>query len=202
MRLIQISIEIIRPKESTDLIFKLFSQDQITKQQIRRGLVRLFWKFEDILIDYPKGHNVLGQILAYLKLRGLLTGKIVTQIPLQTRELLFKVDSFTQSFEKEIKILAHEKEYKEKAINLIKHYYYNFDLADIKTFFSEEVKAKGWEQFNNFFLRKAIDIAMDLDSNDKEACQKLLFKCTHEFNFGNMDFGYAFDFLLWVTIHY
>jgi hypothetical protein len=25
-----------------------------SKQQIRRALVRLFWKFEDILIDEPK----------------------------------------------------------------------------------------------------------------------------------------------------
>jgi hypothetical protein len=50
----------IRPKESTDITYKLFKLDGISKQQIRRALVRLFWRFDDILIDYPKAHPVLG----------------------------------------------------------------------------------------------------------------------------------------------
>jgi len=38
----------------------VFSDGFITKQQIRRGLVRLFWRLEDILLDYPKANQVLA----------------------------------------------------------------------------------------------------------------------------------------------
>jgi programmed cell death protein 4 len=69
-------------------------------------------------------------------------------------------------------------------------------------FFFEEVRDKGWEIFNNLFIRKAIDIAMDMGGNEKEGCQRLLFKCTHKYEFGNMDYGYAFDYLIWNNQEY
>ena len=78
----------------------------------------------------------------------------------------------------------------------------NFDLGDITEFFREEVPEKGWDIFNYLFIRKAIDIVFDLDGNEKEGCQRLLFKCTHEFEFGNMDYGYAFDYMIWVLYIY
>jgi hypothetical protein len=56
--------------------------------------MRLFWKFDDIIIDYPKAPNVLAQILAYFKLRNLTVGKILTQIPEELREILSKIDIF------------------------------------------------------------------------------------------------------------
>jgi hypothetical protein len=42
-------------------------------------------------------------------------------------------------------------------------------------------------------------MAFDLGANEREGCSKLLQLCTHEFGFGNMDFGYAFDYLIWVS---
>ena len=60
MRLIQVGIEEIKPKEMADVVKKLYHEDFITKQQIRRGLMRLIWRFEDILLDYPKALNVLA----------------------------------------------------------------------------------------------------------------------------------------------
>lgn len=108
MRLFQVSIEIIRPKEATDIVYQLFTANKISKQQIRRALVRLFWRFDDIITDYPKGYNVLGQILAYLKLRKLITGKVATQIPEEIREILYKVDSFNTSFAQEKMLLTAE----------------------------------------------------------------------------------------------
>lgn len=52
--------------------------------------------------------------------------------------------------------------------------------------------------FNYLFIKKAIDMALDKNGNEKEACSKLLQMCTQEYNFGNNDFGYAFDQLIWV----
>jgi hypothetical protein len=60
MRLLQVSIEVIRAKDATDITQSLFNANLITKQQIRRALVRLFWRFEDICIDYPKAPNVFA----------------------------------------------------------------------------------------------------------------------------------------------
>jgi hypothetical protein len=46
----------VKPREVaelTKLLFDTKGERIITKQQIRRGLVRLFWRFEDILLDVP-----------------------------------------------------------------------------------------------------------------------------------------------------
>jgi len=74
---------------------------------------------------------VLGQILAYLKLRNLVTGKIVTQIPEDVRLMLLTLESFKECFAKEILAIDTEAEYRTKIVSLLKHYYYNFDLGDI-----------------------------------------------------------------------
>ena len=52
--------------------------------------------------------------------------------------------------------------------------------------------------FNYLFIKKAIDASLEKTANEMEACSKLLVMCTQEYNFGNNDFGYAFDDLLWV----
>ena len=77
------------------------------------------------------------------------------------------------------------------------------DMRDIKTFFETEVKSKTcWGIFNHLFVRKAIDMAFDLNCSEREACSNLLVTCTEEFGFVGNDFGYAFDFLIWVSLHF
>mmetsp|Transcript_23759 Transcript_23759/g.23447 ORF Transcript_23759/g.23447 Transcript_23759/m.23447 type:complete len:266 (+) Transcript_23759:710-1507(+) len=109
---------------------------------------------------------------------------------------------FRESFQKELNAVKDEKAYKERVIGLLKQYYYNLDLTDINVFFNEEVKKLGWEPFSYLFIRKAVDMAMDQGGNEKEACSKLLYMCTHDFGFVQMDFAYAFDFLLWNGYEY
>lgn len=48
------AIEQVKAKEVAEIVKTLFTDNVITKQQIRRGLVRLFWRLEDIMLDYPK----------------------------------------------------------------------------------------------------------------------------------------------------
>jgi hypothetical protein len=60
MRLYQVALEQGKPREVSDLTRDLTTAGIITKQQIRRGLVRLFWKFEDILLDAPLATQVLA----------------------------------------------------------------------------------------------------------------------------------------------
>lgn len=92
----------------------------ITKQQIRRGLVRLFWKFEDILLDVPQAPQIMAQILSFLSLRLLISsGGILTQMPVEVREKLFAVPAFNEHFAKKIEKLGEEKEYRNRAQNLL-----------------------------------------------------------------------------------
>ena len=90
-----------------------------------------------------------------------------------------------------------ENEFREVMKDLLREFYNCFDSSAIKKFFNEEAKKKGWNIFNYLFIRKAIDMAFDLGSNEREVCSKLLRILTHDCNFGNMDFGYAFDQLIW-----
>lgn len=91
-----------------------------------------------------------------------------------------------------------ESEYREIIKDLLREFYYTFDDKAIKIFFTQDVKKRNWNLFNYLFIRKAIDMALDLGGNEREVCSKLLSTLTHECNFGNMDFGYAFDHLIWV----
>jgi hypothetical protein len=93
--------------------------------------------------------------------------------------------------------LETESEYRATIKDLLKEYYSCFDSSAIKKFFTVEAKKRNWTIFNYLFIRKAIDMALDLGSNEREVCSKLLQTLTHECNFGNMDYGYAFDQLIW-----
>lgn len=93
--------------------------------------MRLFWRFEDILLDYPKAMSVLAQSIAYLKLRTMIPGKVITQIPLELRERLINQEVFRESFEVEIETLKSEKEYRERIKDLLKEYFYTFDYTGV-----------------------------------------------------------------------
>lgn len=199
MRLYQVAIEQVKPREVADLTLILFEMSGLlTKQQIRRGLVRLFWKLEDILLDVPNATQVLAQILQFLHVRKVVSpAGIITQMPKEVREKLTAIDSFKTHFQKELEKLGEEDEYKGRIKSLLQQYYINFDDSEITYFFSEEIVKKKWALFNHVFIRKAIDYALDKGPNEKEACSKLLYKLTHTFNFQNRDYGYAFDYLIW-----
>lgn len=60
MRLFQVAIETVKVREVANIVREIFTDGLITKQQIRRGLVRLFWRLEDIMLDYPKANQILA----------------------------------------------------------------------------------------------------------------------------------------------
>ena len=77
MRLFQVALEQVKPKEAAEITRIIFENGVINKQQIRRGLVRLFWRFDDILLDVPLAPQLLAQTLSFLHLRQLVSGKIL-----------------------------------------------------------------------------------------------------------------------------
>jgi hypothetical protein len=114
------------------------------------------------------------------------------------RSKLFVLETFQSHFGPILAKLSEEKDYRLRSQTLIQQYYTNFDSSELSDFLSKEIKQKGWEIFNYLFIRKAIDIAMDKNANEREACSKLLQDLTQKYKFQNRDFGYAFDHLVWV----
>lgn len=162
MRLFQVAIEQVKPREVADLVKNVFlNEGLITKQQIRRGLVRLFWRLEDMLLDFPRANQVIAQIMVFLHLRQIMSSKILTQIPKEMRQSIFEQDSFKEHFAKEIEILQSENEYREHIKALLKQYYLSLDEADVRLFLGKEIKERKWEIFNYLFIKKAIDLALD-----------------------------------------
>lgn len=88
-----------------DIIRDLFIDSIITKQQIRRGIVRVFWRLEDIMLDYPKANQILSQIIVFLHLRSLISNKILTHVPAEIRPLLYDTDAIKDHFSKELAII-------------------------------------------------------------------------------------------------
>ena len=104
-------------------------------------------------------------------------------MPLDVREKLYAVETFSQHFEKEIKKLSEEKDYRLHAEDLLKEFFSSHDDTAINHFLEKEIRERGWEVFNSLFIRKAIDFAMDRTANDREACSKLLQACTQKYRF-------------------
>jgi hypothetical protein len=113
-------------------------------------------------------------------------------------EKLFAVDSFRNQFAHEIEKLSEEMTYRSEIKELLDEYYLTLDDRGVKDFLQKVIKEKKWEPFNHIFIRKAIDMAIDRNSNEREYCSKLLKQCTQDYNFSNRDFGYAFDHFIWV----
>ena len=103
--------------------------------------MRLFWKFEDILLDVPKAPQFLAQILSFLNLRDVISASgILTQMPSDVREKIFAVDSFREHFEKEIAKISEEKKFRARAEELLKEFFSNYDDTAGAFFLSKEVK--------------------------------------------------------------
>ena len=53
---------------------------------------------------------------------------------------------------------------------LLKQYFVSYNWEDLESFFAKEVAEKGWDIFNFIFLRKAMDMSLDKDGNEREMC--------------------------------
>ena len=77
-RLCQVALETFKIQPLIEISELMHEVDLATKQQIRRGLMRLLWKIEDIQIDIPRVFEFMAQILMGLKLKFLVPQKILT----------------------------------------------------------------------------------------------------------------------------
>jgi len=72
------------------------------------------------------------------------------------------------------------------------------NLTDLKTFFTTDVIINKWSIFNSHFLRKSLEYVLQGEPDDKELLVKLFDEVAVSKNgFAAMDFGYAFDYLIW-----
>lgn len=122
------------------------------------------------MLDYPKAGQILAQLMIFLHLRQVVSGKILTQLPVEVRDQILEDENIKSHFKNDIAILSEELLYRERIMPLLKQYYANFDDSELRIFLGKEIPAKKWQTFNHLFIRKAIDLALDLTGNEKNAC--------------------------------
>ena len=64
--------------------------------------------------------------------------------------------------------------YRDHIKALLNQYYTNFDEVELRVFLGTEIQQNNWQIFNYLFIRKAIDMALDLKGNERNACSQLL----------------------------
>lgn len=176
-----------------DVLKSLYINRIFTKQQLRRGLDRLYMDTENIVEDVPTLHESLAKIILKLVQENVLASQVLLKIPTHDREEIVKYEPFATHFAEELKVFAHEDTIKHKFYELTTAYLENFDSAEIidylKTMPYHEI-VRPW------FLRNSILLSLDRGNVEREKISQLHKELAKEFGLTFVVFSFTYDFLI------
>ena len=197
----------------------LYADSFISKQQLRRAILRTCSSFDENL-DGENAIATFAQLLIELVKRSLvLTQTLSILCPkLISEDLTSASEDFRMTFTKELSVLAKKEEYVKVVSAMITEYldssqypsqtqlaHFEKKQDKFRAFFTQDVIANRWGIFNWIFIRQAIEQVLARTHTDMmrdpnpQVLQDLFDKVATPGNgFAAMDFGYAFDSLIWV----
>mmetsp|Transcript_27127 Transcript_27127/g.23994 ORF Transcript_27127/g.23994 Transcript_27127/m.23994 type:complete len:152 (-) Transcript_27127:657-1112(-) len=139
----------------------------VTKQQLRRGLDRVYMDTENIKEDAPDFEQAIAKFILKLVKDKVLSNQVLLKIPAEIREEMVKNEEFSTYFKDELEVFEREVEIKQKFSELLSfsesadeiNQFQNLDHPDI---------AKPW------FIRQAIIVASGQGNNEREKVSQLL----------------------------
>ena len=88
----------------------MFLDSVFTKQQLRRGLDRIYMDIENMIDDAPNLHEDLAKIILDLVKDNILTNQVILKIPPEDRNKIALHQPFAEYFSKELEALNQEEE--------------------------------------------------------------------------------------------
>lgn len=181
----------------SDLCANLFELGLISKQNVRRGLVRLCAHFEELVeLDNPRGAEHLVDIMTILSKKNLISAKTLSVL-VPSDFVKAKLVKTGEAREKLGKVLG-------ESLSVLLDQEEEFDnyLKQVLSGKSEETKkyTNKYSVFNWRLIREILIIALEQgDSVSSEKAVAQLYTGTIADSFTQADFGYAIDSIIWDT---
>jgi len=168
----------------------LFLDGYFTKQQIRRGIDRIYIDAENIKEDVPDLEEYIAQALLKLVKEEVITKQVLLKIPLEIREEVVKYAPFKSYFASDLTVFDGEKETKEKFAELVNFYLESYDSSDI---FDHLKNIGNSDIVIPWFIRKAILVSSGKGNKDREKVSQLLKDMPKKLDTNYAMYSYAFD---------
>lgn len=134
MRLFQIGVEKERIEDVTALCEQLYSDSLLTKQQIRRGLVRLCSHFcEMVEPDNPLAIMHIAQLLVTMRACNMISGRTLTMLPASflANKLMAVRDQLGSELGKEFDIVVSDRKTYRQRINELLLSYFSTEIPGL-----------------------------------------------------------------------
>lgn len=149
------------------MLKQLYLRGIVTKQQIRRGLDRIYIDAENIKEDVPNFSLYISKLILKLVQSEVLISQVLIKIPVEFREEMEENKEFSEYFTKELEIFKNEIEIKEKFSEVLSMYEKADVINHLENLGHPEI-VKPW------FIRKAILISCGKGNNEREEVSQLL----------------------------
>lgn len=174
-RYLQVTLERANDEEMetvSNTITTLFLKHIFTKQQIRRGLDRVYMDLDDIKEDVPDVYIRLAKIIMKLVKDEVLTNQVLHKIPKDDRAEMAKCLEFAEHFKEELEIFENESDIKKNFSIITSQYLVSFNFQEVV----DQLKKydKHPEIMWPWFIRKSILVACGGTNNDREKVSELL----------------------------
>lgn len=157
-------------------------------------------------LDNPKAVENLGTLLVALKDKNLISAKTLTVLPVDflKDKLVPRSADFRAAFEKDLEaVVESREEFLERTNELLLAFFGNQnkeETQDLKNFFSQDVIINKWGVFNWLFIKRCMELVLQGGPEDRELLPVIFDEVAIvKAGFAAMDFGYAFDHMIWVS---
>lgn len=155
-------------------------------------------------LDNPKAVENLGTLLVALKDKNLISAKTLTVLPVDflKDKLVPRSADFRAAFEKDLEaVVESREEFLERTNELLLAFFGNQnkeETQDLKNFFSQDVIINKWGVFNWLFIKRCMELVLQGGPEDRELLPVIFDEVAIvKAGFAAMDFGYAFDHMIW-----
>lgn len=170
-----------------ELLKRLFLDGYFTKQQLRRGLDRIYIDAESIRKDSPNLSLIVSKFILKLVKDEVLTNQVLLKIPVEIREEMVQNQDLADYFSEDLKVFDNEVEIKEKFADVISLYLETYDSTGV----INHLKNLGHSEIvRPWFLRKAILVSCGKGNKEREKISQLFKELSKELNINYAIFSY------------
>jgi hypothetical protein len=164
-----------------------------TKQQLRRGLDRIYIDAKSLRKDSPDFYANITKLVLKLVKEEVLTNQVLLKVPVEIREEMVLDKKFYQYFQEDLRVFDNEVEIKEIFAEIVISYLENYDSTDI----IKNLKNLGHSDIvRPWFIRKAILVSCGMGNKEREKVSQLLKELSTELNLNYAMYSYCFDHLI------
>ena len=183
----------------SELITLLRKSGHVSSMQLSRAFEKLFLTWEDILLDVPAAVGMIQRFVELAMVDGLLPDHFLSRLPeafvAKLESSLDNEELCPETFPSLAEQLQDVKEYKRKCSALLEEYFAG-EGAEPAAEFGQRLASIGRASFRHEFIRRAINVSIDMSDKERELTSSLLSNLRDQRILTEDDFLWGFSHLL------